>query len=72
MAAPRYSAGCRDQHRLEHLTELRHAEVELDLEHRHADDHTRETEVLDEFDSHAAARGVLIRRLAALMLEEHG
>ena len=45
-----------DQHRLEHLAELRYAEVELDLEHRQADEDAAEAEVLDELDADAVRR----------------
>ena len=58
-----------DQHRLEHLAELRYAEVEFDLEHRQADEHTAEAEVLDELDADAVARRVVPHRLQSLMVE---
>ena len=67
MAAPRPSMmraatqpECRrrgDQHRLEHLAELWHPEVELDLEHRQADEDAAEAEVLDELDAEAVRLG---------------
>ena len=45
--------GRRDQHRLEHLAELGDAEVELDLEHRKADDDAAEAQVSDAFQEDA-------------------
>ena len=60
----------RDQHRLEHLAELGHAEVELDLEDRQADDDAAEAEVLDELQADAVLGRVVAHRPAPLVFEE--
>jgi hypothetical protein len=59
-----------DEHRLEHLTELHDAEVELDLEDRHPDHQTTEGEVLDELDARTVLRSVFTDRAATLVLQE--
>ena len=80
MAAPRpiiiraatrpNAARGRDQHRLEDLAELRHAEVELDLEDRHADDDAPEREVLDELETRAVLGRIVADGLASLVIQE--
>ena len=61
--------GRRDQHRLEHLAELGDAEVELDLEHRKADD-AAEAEVSDAFQEDAVLGAVLAHRPITLIFEQ--
>ena len=58
-----------DEHGLEHLAELRYAEVEFDLEHRQADEDAAEAEVLNELDADAVGRSVIAHRLEALVVE---
>ncbi len=60
---------CGDQHRLEHLAELRYAEIEFDLEHRQADEDAAEAEVLDELDAGTSRRSVVTHRLEPFVIE---